>query len=199
MQKTGETQRHGSLAGNIQLIDKEFCSMDMNEVKSKIREIPDWPKQGVNFKDITPVLADPVAFQFVIDELAKPYLDKEFDLIVGIDARGFLLASALAYKLNKGLVIVRKQGKLPYKTFEKEYALEYASNIIEMHVDSIKPGQKVIIIDDVLATGGTMKATVDLVNELSGDIVGISFLIDLTFLKGREKLEGYNIYSLIDY
>jgi len=173
--------------------------MKMDEVKNKIREIKDWPKPGINFFDITPVLNDPTIFKYLIDQMAKPYEGKEFDLVVGIDARGFLLASALAYKLNKGIAIVRKKGKLPYKTIAQEYALEYASNIIEMHIDAVKPGQKVVVVDDVLATGGTMLATTELIKKLGGEIIGISFLIDLTALNGREKLKDYPIYSLIKY
>ena len=118
---------------------------------------------------------------------------------MGIDARGFLLAAALGYKLGKGIAIVRKKGKLPAKTISQEYALEYGSNVIEMHEDSIKPGERILVVDDVLATGGTMKATIDLINKLGGRIVGISFLVELTFLNGREKLKGYNIKSLAKY
>jgi len=168
-------------------------------IKSKIREIPDWPKKGVNFKDITPLIEDGRVFKKVIDVLAKPYLNKRIDKIVGIDARGFLLAAPLAYKLNTGLAIVRKKGKLPSKTVSRKYALEYGSNIIQMHKDSILPGERVLLVDDVLATGGTMKAAIDLVKELKGKIIGIDFLIELTFLKGRKKLGGYKIRSLVKY
>ena len=168
-------------------------------IKSKIREIPDWPQKGVNFKDITPLIGDGRAFKKVIDVLAKPYLNKKIDKIVGIDARGFLLAAALAYKLKTGMVIVRKKGKLPSKTISRKYALEYGSNTIETHRDSISPNEKVLLVDDVLATGGTMKATIDLVKKLNGKIIGIDFLIELTFLKGRAKLKGYNVRSLAKY
>lgn len=169
------------------------------DLKQYIREIPDWPKKGVNFKDITPLLRDAEAFKFAVDELAKPYAGKKIDAIVGIDARGFIFASALVYKLGAGLAIVRKKGKLPHKTISQEYELEYGSNTIEMREDAIKPGQSVVIVDDVLATGGTMEATIKLVEKLGGKIEGISFLIDLTFLKGREKLKNYLIYSLLNY
>ena len=135
-------------------------------LKSYIREIPDWPKPGVNFKDITPLLSDKKLFSKMIDELAKPYKNKKIDKIAGIDARGFLLASALAYKLKTGIAIVRKKGKLPSKTISRQYALEYGSNTIEMHEDAILPGEKILIVDDVLATGGTMKATVEMIKEL---------------------------------
>ena len=169
------------------------------DLKQYIREIPDWPKKGVNFKDITPLLENAEAFKFAVDELAKPYLGKKVDLIVGIDARGFIFASALAYKLGAGVAIVRKKGKLPGKTINHDYTLEYASSAIEMREDAIKPDQSVVIVDDLLATGGTMEAAIKLVEQLGGKIEGISFLIDLKFLKGKEKLKNYPIYSLISY
>jgi adenine phosphoribosyltransferase len=170
-----------------------------NWVKTKIREIPNWPKPGVNFKDITPLLSDKTAFSKTIDELAKPYKNRKIDKIVGIDARGFLLASALAYKLKTGIAIVRKKGKLPSKTISRQYALEYGSNTIEMHEDAILPGENILLVDDVLATGGTMKAAVDLVKELKGKIIGIDFLIELSYLNGRKLLKGQKIRSLIKY
>ncbi len=173
--------------------------MDVKNLKEKVREIPDWPQKGVNFKDITPLLEDADYFKFAIDGLAEFFRNKGVEKIVGIDARGFLLASAVAYKLGAGIAIVRKKGKLPYETIVREYELEYGNNVIEMHKDAIRPKEKVIIIDDVLATGGTAKATADLVEELGGDIVGIGFLINLTFLKGKEKLSEYNVFSLIEY
>lgn len=172
-------------------------------IKEKIREIPDWPKPGINFKDITPLLEDKKLFSKTIDELARPYLNQKIDKIVGIDARGFLLASALAYKLKTGIAIVRKKGKLPAKTISKKYALEYGSNTIEIHQDSILPGEKILLVDDVLATGGTMKATIDLIKKLEGKIIGINFLIELDYLKGRKILKGPKGYpkikSLIKY
>jgi len=173
--------------------------MDIKNLKEKIREIPDWPQKGVNFKDITPLLEDAESFKFAIDKLADFFRDKKVEKVVGIDARGFLLASAVAYKLGAGIAIVRKKGKLPYETIIREYELEYGSNTIEMHKDAIKPKEKTIIIDDVLATGGTAQATAHLVESLGGEIVGLGFLIDLTFLKGKEKLSKYDIYSLIEY
>ncbi|MEK7624575.1 MAG: adenine phosphoribosyltransferase [Patescibacteria group bacterium] len=173
--------------------------MDAVNLKAKIREIPDWPQKGVGFKDITPLLEDADCFKFIVDRLAGFFADKEVKKVVGIDARGFLLASAVAYKLGVGVAIVRKKGKLPHETIAREYELEYGSNIIEMHKDAIQPKEKVVIIDDVLATGGTAKATADLVESLAGDIVGFGFLIDLTFLKGKEKLAKYNVFSLIQY
>lgn len=168
-------------------------------IKSKIREIPDWPKKGVSFKDITPLLEDSRVFQKTIDALAIPYIGQKVDKVVGIDARGFILSAALAYKLGAGLAIVRKKGKLPAGRISKEYSLEYASNVIEMHQDSILPGQKVLLVDDVLATGGTMKAALDLVEELKGEIVGVDFLIELSYLNGREKLKDYKLRSLAKY
>lgn len=171
----------------------------MIDLKSLIREIPDWPQPGVNFKDITPLLQDATAFKEVIDRLAEPYLGQKIDLVAAIDARGFLLATAVAYKLKAGVVLVRKKGKLPWKTISQEYALEYGSNVIEMHEDAVKPGQKVLMVDDVLATGGTMAAAIDLVKKLGGEIVGSSFLITLSFLKGKEKLGEYEVRELIEY
>jgi len=169
------------------------------DLKQQIREIPDWPIKGVNFKDISTVIEDPEALRFVIDKLLEPYQGKKIDKVVGIDARGFLLCSAMAYQLNAGCVMIRKKGKLPWKTIQRDYALEYGTNTIEMHEDSIKPGEKVIIVDDLLATGGTMAATIDLVNQLGGNIVGISFIIELAFLKGREKLGEYPVYAQVKY
>lgn len=168
-------------------------------IRSKIREVPDWPKTGVSFKDITPLLQDKKLFSEMVDSLAAPYLEEKIDKVVGIDARGFILAAAVAYKLKTGLAIVRKKGKLPSKTISKEYSLEYASNTLEMHEDAILPGERVIIIDDVLATGGTMAATIELVEELQGEIVGIEFLIELTYLDGRRILKGRKITSLLEY
>lgn len=168
-------------------------------LKSFIREIPDWPKKGVNFKDIAPLLQDAAAFKECIDQLTAPYLGKQVDVVVAIDARGFLLATAVAYKLGAGVALVRKKGKLPWKTVSREYALEYGSNIIEMHEDAMRPGQKVLMVDDVLATGGTMEAAVDMVKQLGGEIIGASFLIGLSFLNGKEKLKGMEVKELVVY
>ena len=168
-------------------------------IKSKIREIADWPQKGVSFKDITPLIEDKEIFKKVIDVLAEPYLQEKIDKIVGIDARGFLLAAPMAYKLNTGVSIIRKKGKLPSKTVSEEYALEYGTNTIEMHKDSILAGERVLLIDDVLATGGTMEAALNLVKKLKAEIVSVDFLIELDYLKGRNKLKGYKIRYLVNY
>lgn len=173
--------------------------MKLNDLKLKVRSIPDWPRKGVIFRDVTPVLEDKKLFRFLIDKLARFCRNKEIDKIVGIDARGFILASALAYKLKTGLAIVRKKGKLPWSTVRKNYKLEYAVEALEMHKDAIKPGEKILLCDDVLATGGTMKATVDLVKQLGGKIVDILFFIELKDLQGRKKLKGYQVKSLIKF
>jgi len=171
--------------------------MNLDSLKSKIRSIPDWPRKGIIFRDITPVLEDKKLFQFLINKLAEFCKNKKIDKIVGVDARGFILASALAYKLKTGLSLVRKKGKLPGKTVGKKYTLEYASETLEMHRGAVKPGEKVLLCDDLLATGGTMSATCDIVKKLGGEIVEIVFFIELKDLKGKKKLKGYNVKSLI--
>jgi len=169
------------------------------DLKKYIVDALDYPKPGIIFKDITPLLGDKEAFAFVINNFAEKFKDQNIDIVVGIDARGFLLAAPVAYKLGAGLAIVRKPGKLPRKTIREDYTLEYASNTLEMHEDAIASGQNVLIVDDVLATGGTMEATCKLVKRLGGKIAGILFLIELEFLKGRQKLEGYDVSSEIKY
>jgi len=171
----------------------------IRQLETQIRSIPNWPQKGVIFRDITPVLQDKKLFRALIDELTKPYFKKGIDIVVGIDARGFLLVTGVAYKLGAGVAIVRKKGKLPYLTIRKKYTLEYAANVLEMHRDAIKPGQRVLLIDDVLATGGTMKASIDLVKKLGGKIIGIVFFIELKDLNGRKKLKGYPIRSLVKF
>jgi len=170
-------------------------------LKSKIREIPNWPKAGINFKDITTLLEDGAAFRQAVDELAEPFLDQKIDKVVGIDARGFLLAAPVAYKLGAGLAIVRKKGKLPSRVVEQEYALEYGSDTIAVHDDAIKPGEKVVLIDDLCATGGTALAACDLITKLGGKILGVSFLVDLPFLGGSNKLKerGLRVKYLVKY
>ncbi len=166
-------------------------------LKSKIRNIPDFPKEGIQFKDITTLLADKDALKITADELAKPFLETEIDVVVGLEARGFLFGPYLASLLGASFVPIRKPGKLPYKTITENYVLEYGTNTIEMHSDAIKAGQKILIHDDLLATGGSAEAAAKLVEKLSGEIVGYSFIIELEFLSGREKLHNENIQSLI--
>lgn len=169
------------------------------DLKAKIRVIPDFPKKGISFKDITTLLQDGQAFQFAIKELAQKCSHKKIDLIVGPEARGFLIGAPLAYELGVGFVPVRKPGKLPAQTIRGQYQLEYGTDELEMHIDAIKPGQKVLVVDDLLATGGTISTTVDLVTKVGGEVVGIAFLIELTELKGRDNLDQYDIISLIQY
>ena len=169
------------------------------ELKSFIRAIPDFPKKGILFRDITPLLKDKLAFKKAIDMLAAEFKSKKIDVVVAVESRGFIFGATLAHKLGVGFIPVRKKGKLPWKTSSVTYNLEYGTDTLEMHQDAVKPGEKVLIVDDLLATGGTVKATADLVKQLQGKIVGIAFLIELTFLKGREKLKGYAIHSLIKY
>ncbi len=171
----------------------------MDSVKQAIRDIPDFPKAGILFKDITPVLQNGAIFRQAIDALAEQFADQQIDVIVGVESRGFIFASALAYKIGAGLVIVRKPGKLPAATYQETYELEYGTDTLEIHQDAIQSGQKVLIVDDLLATGGTVKATADLLKKFDAKIVGIGFLIELAFLNGKDKLQGYNVKSLITY
>lgn len=171
----------------------------MEEVRKKIRDIPNFPKEGIIFKDITTALGDRQSFKKIIDTLTERYKDKKIDKVVGIDARGFILAGALAYTLNAGFIPIRKKGKLPHKTKCISYDLEYGSNTIEIHEDAIAPGERVLIIDDLLATGGTMEAGASLVKQLGGEIVEIAFMIDLTFLEGKKKLKDHPVFSLIEF
>ncbi|MCF8001219.1 MAG: adenine phosphoribosyltransferase [Halanaerobiales bacterium] len=164
-----------------------------------IRNIPDFPKEGILFKDITPLLKDKKAFKSAIDAMAKPYQDMEIDYVVGIEARGFIIGTPMAYALDKGFIPVRKPGKLPHDKLTANYDLEYGSNELEIHKDAIDKGDKILLVDDLLATGGTTKASVDLIEELGGDIVGIAFLLELMDLNGREKIEGYDIFTLLQH
>ncbi|MCG2717455.1 MAG: adenine phosphoribosyltransferase [Nanoarchaeota archaeon] len=169
------------------------------DLKSKIRDVPNFPKEGIVFKDITTLLQDPKAFRQSIEQLKEHYKDQQIDVIVGPESRGFIFGIVLAYELGVSFVPIRKPGKLPAETLSQEYVLEYGTDKIEIHKDSIEKGKKVLVVDDLLATGGTSEAASKLIKKLEGDIVGFAFLIELCFLKGREKLKGYNVYSLIDY
>ena len=171
----------------------------MEELKQKIRDIPDFPHKGIVFKDITPLLNDPRTLKIAIDAMVHPYLGQQIDLVVGIEARGFIIGSAMAYILNAGLIPLRKPGKLPFLTHRMSYQLEYGSAELEIHRDAIRPGQRVIIVDDLLATGGTMRASIDLVETLKAEIVGVSFLVELGFLDGRKRLQGPHVTSLLAY
>jgi adenine phosphoribosyltransferase len=170
-----------------------------DELKARIRDIPDFPKAGILFRDITPLLADGRTFRQAIDVLGDRYLPQGVEVVVGVEARGFIIGSALAYKLGAGNVLIRKPGKLPYATHRTTYALEYGTDTLEIHKDAIKPGQRVLVADDLLATGGTVSAAVDLVKQLGGHILELAFLIELTALKGRERLKDYPVFSLIQY
>jgi len=171
----------------------------MQDLKTFIREIPNWPKEGVNFKDITPLLQNGPAFKELIEQLAAPYLNSKIEKIVVIDARGFLLGTALAYKFGCGVSLVRKKGKLPYKTIQENYVKEYGEDVLTMHEDAILKNEKILVVDDLMATGGTMQATVNLVERLGGEIMGISVVIDLPFLGGSAKFHKYNFKTLITY
>jgi adenine phosphoribosyltransferase len=169
------------------------------EIAAAIRNVPDFPKPGIQFKDITPVLADARLFAGAIDLLTEKFSPGSIDAVVGIDARGFIFAAAAALKLKAGFVPVRKKGKLPHKTHEQDYALEYGSATVAMHIDALKPGARVLLVDDLLATGGTAAAAVSLVKKLGGEILEVGFLIELKFLDGRAKLPGVPIRSLVTY
>ncbi len=171
----------------------------MEDLKRFIRNVPDFPKKGILFRDITPLLEDRYTFRKAIDIFAERYRDKEIDKIVSAEARGFIFSGTLAYILNTGVVLVRKPGKLPYKTIKEDYKLEYGKNTFEIHSDAVKKGEKVLVFDDLLATGGTAFAICRLVEKLGGEVVGVAFLVELGSLKGREKLKDYDIYSLIKY
>jgi len=171
----------------------------VTDLKKLIREIPDFPKPGISFKDITTVLKDAAAFRKTVQEMAAPFRDAGVDAVVGVESRGFILGAPIAYELGCGFVLVRKAGKLPSDTISTTYQLEYGTDTLEIHTDAISPGQKVLMVDDLLATGGTISAAAELVRRLSGEIVGFSFFIELAFLKGREKLKGYKVHSLVVY
>jgi len=168
------------------------------DLASLIRDVNDFPKEGIIFKDITPLLKVPEAFKQAIDELTDQFRDERVEVVVGMESRGFIFAAPLAYNLGAGLVPVRKLGKLPHDTLSIEYALEYGSNTLEIHRDSITRGQRVLVVDDLLATGGTVAATIDLVQQLQGEVVAAAFLIELPFLEGRKALPGIRVVSLLE-
>lgn len=172
---------------------------DCEPLKALIRTVPDFPKPGILFYDITTLLKDPKGFAALIDALAQYYIDKDIDLVLGIEARGFIFGPALAYRLNAGFVPVRKPRKLPGPTARVTYDLEYGSDTLEIHQDAIEPGQRVVLVDDLLATGGTMEATIKLVQQLGGEIAGLGFAIELDFLKGRDRFRDYDVFSLLHY
>jgi adenine phosphoribosyltransferase len=171
----------------------------MDALKSKIRHVPDFPKAGILFYDVTTLLRDPAGFRLAIDTLSAPYRDKGISLIVGIESRGFILGAAVADRIGAGFVPVRKVGKLPAEKIRATYDLEYGTDSLEMHRDAISPGQSVLVVDDLLATGGTARATVDLVRQLGGDVRGVAFLIELVALNGRARLEGANVMAVLQY
>ncbi len=169
------------------------------DLKTKIRNIADFPKKGIVFRDITPLIRDGEAFKYTIDLMAQHYKDTPIDAILGAEARGFIFGSALAYRLGMGFIPVRKPGKLPYKVRKVSYDLEYGSNIVEMHTDAIKEGENILIVDDLVATGGTAKAQADLITETGGKVAGFCFLVELEFLNPRKLLADYDVFSLIKY
>ena len=171
----------------------------MNELKRRIRHVPDFPKAGILFYDVTTLLRDPAGFKLAIDAMAEPYQRAGISLVVGIESRGFILGAAVADRIGAGFVPVRKVGKLPHTTIRVSYDLEYGSDSLEMHSDAVEPGQRVLIVDDLLATGGTARAAVDLVRKLGGDVHGVAVLIELADLKGRDRLTGERVHAVLSY
>lgn len=169
------------------------------ELKSKIRDVPDFPKKGIVFKDIAPLLGDAPSFKKAVDLFADRYREAGIDKVAGIEARGFILAAAIAYKLGAGVVPIRKPGKLPYQTYRETYQLEYGTDAVEIHVDAVEPGQKVLLVDDLLATGGTMGAAANLVKRLGAEIHELAFLVELSFLNGRQRLKDFKVFSLLTF
>jgi len=169
------------------------------KLKKIIRNIPDFPKKGIIFRDITPLIGNKETFKFVTDAFAKRYRDKKIDYIISVESRGFIFGAALAYVIGAGLIPVRKKGKLPYQTLEVSYDLEYGKDTLEIHKDAFEKGKRVLILDDLLATGGTTRATIDLVGKLGGEVVEAAFAIELEFLKGREKIKDVPVFSLVKY
>lgn len=171
------------------------------DLKGFVRDVPDFPKKGIVFKDLTPVWKDPEAFRFMVDQLVQPFRGARVGTVAGIESRGLILGAALAYALGTGLVPVRKEGKLPWKTVKASYSLEYGQATTELHNDAFEPGARVLIVDDLLATGGTAEAAVKLVRQLKGEVIGLAFLVELAFLKGRDRLKphGVEVFSLLSY
>jgi len=183
----------------IHTINSFSKEQEINKLKDKIRTIPNFPKEGIMFRDITPLLQDKESLRKLVELLYEKYKDAEIDIVAGIESRGFIMAGLLAEKLNAGLVLIRKPGKLPYETIKQNYKLEYGEDAVEIHKDAIKPGQKVLIIDDLIATGGTVQAVVNLIEKIKGVIAGCAFVIELPELKGRDKLSKYPFFSLIKF
>jgi adenine phosphoribosyltransferase len=173
--------------------------VQIEQIEALIRDVPDFPEPGIVFKDITPVLADPMAFSTIIDLMVVHFGRGNVDKVVGIEARGFILGAPVAYHFGAGVIPVRKKGKLPHDTINEEYALEYGTAALEIHKDAVQPGERVLIVDDVLATGGTAKAAATLVERIGGKVCGIATLIELDFLHGRDKLKNYDLFTLIHY
>jgi len=172
---------------------------DADWLKGRIRDVADFPKPGIIYRDVTPLLGDVEAFRITVDALADAFAGRPIDMVVGVEARGFILAAPVAYRLGAGFVPVRKPGKLPWHIESEEYALEYGVDRLEMHTDAVGPGEEVLIVDDVIATGGTARAAVQLVERLGATVAGLAFAVELTFLAGREKLDGHEIVSLVTY
>lgn len=173
--------------------------MQIEQIEALIRDVPDFPEPGIVYKDITPVLADPIAFSTIIDLIVVHFGRGNVDKVVGIEARGFILGAPVAYHFGAGVIPVRKKGKLPHDTLQEDYALEYGTATLEIHKDAVKPGERVLVVDDVLATGGTAKAATNLVERIGGNVCGIATLIELDFLHGRDKLQGHDLFTLIHY
>ena len=171
----------------------------MKDLKDIIRDVPDFPKKGILFKDITTLLADAKSYQKMIDLLSHRYIDKRIDKVVGVEARGFIIGAALAYKLGAGVVLVRKPGKLPSETYRKTYDLEYGTDTLEIHTDAIRKGERILIADDLLATGGTVSAVVDLINDMGGELIECCFMVELQFLNGRKRLPEGKVFSLLQF
>jgi adenine phosphoribosyltransferase len=171
----------------------------MHKLATSIRSVPDFPKKGIVFRDITTLLKDPVAFREAVDTFYERYRNERVDKVVCVESRGFILGGALALRLGAAFVPIRKRGKLPAQTLQEEYSLEYGKDVIEIHADAILPGERILVHDDLLATGGTVSAACRLIEKLGGTIIGLSFLIELNFLKGRERLKGYDIFSIVQY